>query len=81
MRSRVPGASDPLITSTTEFVGRARELELDKPPGLAETIDWVSALAALGVAELSDGRVIDSVSALAKTPDDRTELVRALQSD
>ena len=80
VRSRVPGASDPLITSTTEFVGQARELDLDKPPGLAETIDWVSALAALGVAELSDGRVIDSVSALAKTPDDRSELVRALQS-
>ncbi|KAB7746626.1 AAA domain-containing protein [Nostocoides sp. F2B08] len=80
VRSRVPGASDPLIMSTTEFVGRARGLELDKPPGLAETIDWVSALAALGVAELSDGRVLDSVSALAKTPDDRTELVQALQS-
>lgn len=80
VRSRVPGASDPLIASTTEFVGRARGLELDKPPGLAETIDWVSALAALGVAELGDGRVLDSVSALAKTPDDRTELVQALQS-
>jgi MoxR-like ATPase len=80
VRSRVPGAAEPLISSTAEFVGRARDLELDKPPGLAETIDWVSALAALGVSELTDGRVLDSVSALAKTPDDRTELVRALQS-
>ena len=80
VRSRVPGAGEPLISSTTEFVGRARGLELDKPPGLAEAIDWVSALAALGVAELTDGRVIDSVSALAKSPDDRVELLRALQS-
>lgn len=37
-----------LIEHATRFVGRARELDLDKPPGIAETIDWVSALAALG---------------------------------
>ena len=80
VRSRVPGAREPLISSTTEFVGRVRSLDLDKPPGLAETIDWVSALAALGVSDLSDLRVLDSVSALAKSPDDRTELVRALES-
>jgi len=80
VRSRVPGASESLIASTTEFVGRARGLELEKPPGLAETIDWVSALAALGVAELTDGRVLDSVSALAKSPDDRRELLQALQT-
>ena len=80
VRSRVPGASRSLITSTSEFIGRARTLELDKPPGMAEVIDWVSALAALGVSELSDGRVADAVSALAKSPDDRTALLEALAS-
>lgn len=80
VRSRVPGAGDPLITSTSEFIGRARTLELDKAPGMAEVIDWVSALAALGVAELSDGRVQHSISALAKSPDDRAELLQALAS-
>lgn len=80
LRARVPGASDALIASTSEFVGRARSLELDKPPGMAEVIDWVSALGALGVAELTDERAAHAMSALAKTPDDRVELLRVLTS-
>lgn len=80
VRSRVPGASEPLITSISEFIGRARTLELDKPPGMAEVIDWVSALGALGVSELTDGRVPDAISALAKSPDDRVELLQALST-
>ena len=57
---------------------RARALELDKPPGMAEVIDWVSALGALGVSELTDERAGLAMSALAKSPDDRIELGRAL---
>ena len=49
-----------------------RDLDLDKPPGVAETIDWVAALVALGVADLVDPSVVASLGALAKTPDDRT---------
>ena len=49
LRRTVPAANEPLIASTTDFVGRVRALDLDKAPGMAETIDWVSALAALGV--------------------------------
>ena len=50
-----------------------RGLDLDKPPGVAETIDWVSALVALGVADLVDAdteRGLAGLGALAKTPDD-----------
>ncbi|MDI9972614.1 MULTISPECIES: MoxR family ATPase [Rhodococcus] len=72
VRRTVPVAASPLIEHATRFVGRARELDLDKPPGIAETIDWVSALAALGVADLVRDDAIQSLSALAKTPDDRT---------
>lgn len=72
VRRTVPGATAALISSATEFVGGVRELDLDKPPGVAETIDWVAALVALGVADLSNHRdVLISFSALAKTPDDR----------
>ena len=48
LRRSVPArerAADPLAT---EFVGRVRGLELDKAPGMAETIDWVAALSVLG---------------------------------
>ena len=56
-----------------------RELDLDKPPGMAETIDWVSALAALGAAELVPQDVVRSLSALAKTPDDRASIAAAVE--
>jgi len=72
VRRTVPGATAPLIEHATQFVGSARDLDLDKPPGVAETIDWVAALVSLGVADLVDGSALASLGALAKTPDDRT---------
>ncbi len=78
LRRSVPSASEPLIRSTTELVGRVRELDLDKPPGLAEAIDWVSALAALGATELAAPQAVRTLSALAKTPDDRAAIGAAL---
>ena len=71
VRRTVPGATAPLIEHATQFVGRARDLDLDKPPGVAETIDWVAALVSLGVADLVDADALASLGALAKTPDDR----------
>jgi MoxR-like ATPase len=76
VRRTVPGATAPLIEHATQFVGSARDLDLDKPPGVAETIDWVAALVSLGVADLVDAHSVEtalvSLGALAKTPDDRT---------
>lgn len=75
VRRTVPGASAPLIEHATQFVGRARDLDLDKPPGVAETIDWLAALVSLRVADLVDESVetaLVTLGALAKTPDDRT---------
>ncbi len=72
VRRTVPGATAPLIEQATQFVGRARELDLDKPPGVAETVDWVAALVALGVADLVNPVALSTLGALAKTPDDRT---------
>jgi len=76
VRRTVPGATAPLIEHATQFVGRIRDLDLDKPPGVAETIDWVAALVSLGVADLVSeetlASALPSLGALAKTPDDRT---------
>jgi MoxR-like ATPase len=71
VRRTVPGATDALISQVAQFVGDARGLDLDKPPGVAETIDWVAALVALGVADLTASDAVASLGALAKTPDDR----------
>ncbi len=78
LRRRVPSANEPLIRSATDFVGRARALDLDKAPGIAETIDWVAALSALGASELARPEVILTLGAIAKTPDDRQTIQEAL---
>jgi MoxR-like ATPase len=78
LRRSVPSANDALIGSTTDFIGRVRQLDLDKKPGMAETIDWVSALSALGVTELIRPDIIRTLSAIAKTPDDRTTTISVL---
>ena len=76
VRRRVPGADTSLIDAATAFVSSARNLELDKPPGLAEAIDWVSALHALGISELERDVARGTIGAIAKTPDD-VETIRA----
>jgi len=81
VRRRVPGARAGLITAATDFVDAARRLDLDKAPGLAETINWVAALSALGAGELVRDDVVRTLGALAKTPDDRELLVSALDAD
>lgn len=83
VRRTVPGATAPLIENSTQFVCTARDLDLDKPPGVAETIDWVAALVALGVADLTaadSSPALASLGALAKTPDDRTQIRDAYQA-
>jgi MoxR-like ATPase len=81
VRRAVPGATHPLIADATEFIGRVRRLELDKAPGLAETIDWVSALAALGATELAPADMLATIGTIAKTPDDRLVVAGAVHQE
>jgi MoxR-like ATPase len=52
VRRRVPGATVPLAEQAAAAVARLRTLDVQKPPGVAETIDWVHALHLLGVDRL-----------------------------
>ena len=79
VRRRVPTANQALIASATEFVGRARGLDLDKAPGLAETIDWVSALTVLGASSLGRADGLRTLGAIAKTPDDRDAIAELFE--
>jgi MoxR-like ATPase len=58
VRLRVPGVPERLAAEAAGFVRGLRGLELAKPPGVAETIDWAHALAALGRQEL-DAEVVE----------------------
>jgi MoxR-like ATPase len=59
VRRRVPGAHVTVAEQAAAAVSRLRSLDLQKPPGVAETIDWVAALSLLGVTSL-DGPVVDA---------------------
>jgi len=54
VRMRVPEASQRLARQVAAAVGALRELDLYKPPGVAETIDWARALVELGSHELTE---------------------------
>jgi MoxR-like ATPase len=57
VRLRVPEASQRLARQVAGAVGALRELDLYKPPGVAETIDWTRALVELGGRELTEADV------------------------
>jgi MoxR-like ATPase len=78
LRRSVPAANDALVGSTSSLVGRVRALELDKPPGMAEAIDWLSALTVLGVASLTREDLVATLGTIAKTPDDMETLRSSL---
>lgn len=79
VRRRVPDSALPLAVGATAAVARLRGLDLEKPPGIAETIDWVAALTLLGVPHLdavSDDIAVTTLGSIVKSRDD-LELVRA----
>jgi MoxR-like ATPase len=72
---RAPGVAEALARKVVAAVNRLRELDLAKPPGVAETLDWVSSLNVLGVSELGVEAAEDTLGAVIKERDD-LELVR-----
>jgi MoxR-like ATPase len=75
VRVREPGAGGQLTRKVVSAVHRLRELDLAKPPGVAETIDWVRTLGVLGETELTHGAASDTLGAVVKDRDD-LELVQ-----
>jgi MoxR-like ATPase len=67
---RVPGVPDRLAQEASRFAAELRSLDLQKPPGLAETIDWVQALTALGQQELDVENVQATLGSLLKYHED-----------
>jgi MoxR-like ATPase len=73
--TRAPSAAAELTRKVVTAVHRLREMELAKPPGVAETIDWVAALDVLGEPDLTVAAAQDTLGAVIKDRDD-LELVR-----
>lgn len=72
---RAPQAAGQLARQVVEFVQHVRRMELQKTPGIAETLDWVAALLRMGITVLDDDgaeQIMGTLSALIKTREDRT---------
>ena len=76
VQSHVPGANELLSRQVSRLVAELRQIGLFKPPGVAETIDWVMALTALGRTELDASSVEASLGAVVKYRED-ADRVRA----
>jgi MoxR-like ATPase len=67
---REPGVSATLARKVVAAVHRLRELDLAKPPGVAETIDWARTLDFLGETDLDARNAQDTLGAVVKDRDD-----------
>jgi MoxR-like ATPase len=76
VRRRVKGASETLAVQVAAAVARIRASDVQKPPGVAEAIDWVAALDLLGVEELDEAAVERTLGAVLKYSEDQ-DVVRA----
>ncbi len=75
VRLRVPEASPELAAQIAGAVQRLRSLDVQKPPGVAEAIDWVHASMLLGVDRLSAEAVSQTLGSVLKYREDQ-DLVR-----
>ena len=75
VRLRVPAASPDLAAQIAGAVQRLRSLDVQKPPGVAEAIDWVHASMLLGVDRLSADAVSQTLGSVLKYREDQ-DLVR-----
>ena len=76
VRARVPEASAQLAEDVAGAVQRIRSLDVQKPPGVAEAIDWVHASALLGLTRLDEQGVERTLSSVLKYREDQ-ELAQA----
>jgi MoxR-like ATPase len=79
IRVRAPEASENLAQKVVSAVNRLRSLDLAKPPGIAETLDWVATLNVLGRDELDPQTVEDTLGAVIKERDDLETVMGRLE--
>ena len=79
VRTRAPQVAAELAQQIVAFVQAVRRMDLEKRPGIAETLDWAAALLRLEIARIdldSAEPIMESLSALIKTRADRAAFPR-----
>jgi MoxR-like ATPase len=80
IRRRVKDSSETLAVQVADAVSRMRESDVQKPPGIAEAIDWLAALELLGIANL-DAQSADLTLGSVLKYDEDQDVVRAAGLD
>ena len=77
--SQVPDLEERIAAQLVATVGRLRELELKKPPSIAESVDWARTLIALEIRDLDDKAVDDTLGVVLKHASDQERAIRELR--
>ena len=77
VRLRVPGADERLARQVATAVQGLRNMDLYKPPGVAETLDWTEALVALGAKELDEALIEATLGSVVKYREDQQRTLGA----
>ena len=77
MRLRVPEAEEKLARQVAAAVQGLRSMDLYKPPGVAETLDWTEALVALGAKELDEALIEATLGSVVKYREDQQQALGA----
>jgi MoxR-like ATPase len=80
VRRRVKGSSETLAVQVANAVSRMRDSDVQKPPGVAEAIDWLAALSLLGIESLDAAAVDRTLGTVLKYSEDQ-EVIRAAGLD
>ncbi|MFZ9985185.1 MAG: AAA family ATPase [Ilumatobacteraceae bacterium] len=75
---RIPEVRHAMAARVVDAVNRLRDMDLAKPPGVAETLDWVSSLEAIGADTLDQQNAADTLGAVVKDRDDLELVARSL---
>ncbi len=79
VRARIPSVSEKLAFKVISVISQLREMELDKSPGVAESIDWIQSLQALGAEELTLENATETLGAIIKNKEDLELTIDALK--
>jgi len=76
VRQRHPAATEQLAAQVARATAYLRTVDLQKPPGVAETLDWTHALLTLGVDQLDPDAVMGTLGAVLKYREDQETVTR-----
>ncbi len=74
LRTKVPGVGDLMAKQVAALTGALRAMGLFKPPGIAESIDWLRSLVTLGATEVTSSLFEASLSAVIKYREDQMKV-------